>query len=69
VTNLEAIGRIRQQINYLHTKLTDGTMSERAAFWKQLDIEAFEMAIAALQYAHDVAEYKAAQPHDEIPAS
>ena len=57
MTNQEAIRRIQQKCDYMRTKLIGAT--ERQAFYAQLDIDAFELAISCIQYAQDMADYEA----------
>jgi hypothetical protein len=61
MTNKMAIARVESKIRYLKSRLSDPATPERTAHFVSLDLTAFEMAVAALQYLHEFAEYEAAQ--------
>jgi hypothetical protein len=60
MTNLDAIARIRQKIDYL-TKKIEGDPTAKSAYYARVDIDAYEMAISALEYADAMREYEASQ--------
>ena len=66
---LEAIGRLRNRTVFLENKIEERKLEGKSTFWFEQDVIAMDTAISALQYVHEMAEYEAAQPHDEFPAS
>jgi hypothetical protein len=60
VSNHDAIKRIQEKLRYTESKIAEGT-DDRANFYRRLDCDAFATAIAALEYAEQMAEYEASQ--------
>jgi hypothetical protein len=61
VSNHDAIKRIQEKLRYTLSKIAECPDDERANFYRRLDCDAFAMAIAALEYAQQMAEYEASQ--------
>lgn len=58
MTNPEAIERLQQRGTYLSDKLVTLQADGRNAFWTERDIEANDLAIAALQYTEQMRLYE-----------
>ena len=61
MTNAEAIIRLQAKLRYTQKLIEVELGDERKNFWRQQDIAAFELAVAALEYLHNVQEYEASQ--------
>ncbi len=58
MTNNEAIKRIQEKIRYMTSKIAESPTTDRANFWREQDCAAFELAIAALEYAEQMRLYE-----------
>jgi hypothetical protein len=60
LTNKDAMQRVQQKVNFLSRKVAENP-DERKRFWEERDLEAFQLALAALEYVEAVAAYEASQ--------
>jgi hypothetical protein len=61
ISNAVAVQRLRQKITYLQGRLVDPNTPQKTLYWANLDVEALELAIAAINYLNDVQEYEKSQ--------
>jgi hypothetical protein len=61
VTQLEAIKRIERQRQHLQKRIAERTTEGLPFHHQEWDIEACDLAIAALRYVHEVQEYEQSQ--------
>jgi hypothetical protein len=61
MTNAEALERLQARETFLNDKLAALQSENRNAYWTERDIEANDLAMAALEYVASVEEYESSQ--------
>ena len=61
MTNRDAASRLEQKLQYTLSKAAENPTDERANFYRRLDCDAFELAIAALEFTEQMRIYEESQ--------
>jgi hypothetical protein len=61
MTEQAAILRLQNRKNYLEGKLAEAEAEGKNTFWFTQDVEAIDLAVAALRFVIEMAAYEAAQ--------
>jgi hypothetical protein len=61
MTEQEALPRLQNRLEYLQKKIVEFEAIQKSTFWLLKDVEATEIAMAAVRYVIDLKAYEATQ--------